>query len=270
MLYKLDGGIDHILVDEAQDTAPEQWDILRALTDEFFAGAGRRARGRPPARTLFVVGDEKQSIYSFQGARPERLPSETERYLDRASPAPARAASAVPADASFRSTPQVLAFVDAVFDDPATLAGASSRAERRARSATPPTAPGHGGCVDLWPLEREAKGEEREAWDAPLDAEPRPAPTAAWPRRIAAEIEALVARGDAVFDKDDRRLAAGRLWRRADPGAPPRRAVRGDPARPEARRACRWPAPTGWRCRSTSPSTTCWPWPASPCSPTTS
>src|SRR5207244_381375 len=32
VLYKLDGGIDHILVDEAQDTAPDQWEIVRALT----------------------------------------------------------------------------------------------------------------------------------------------------------------------------------------------------------------------------------------------
>src|SRR6185437_16022470 len=56
VLYKLDGGIDHILLDEAQDTAPEQWKIVDALTDEFFAGAGRE-RPTEPARNLFVVGD---------------------------------------------------------------------------------------------------------------------------------------------------------------------------------------------------------------------
>jgi ATP-dependent helicase/nuclease subunit A len=70
VLYKLDGGVDHILLDEAQDTAPEQWAILRALTAEFFVGAGATGwRGRDN-RTMFVVGDEKQSIYSFQGAGP--------------------------------------------------------------------------------------------------------------------------------------------------------------------------------------------------------
>jgi ATP-dependent helicase/nuclease subunit A len=86
VLYKLDGGIDHILLDEAQDTAPEQWAILRALTSDFFAGAGavrwraqhQERRGR---RTLFVVGDEKQSIYSFQGADPQRLLAETQSYI---------------------------------------------------------------------------------------------------------------------------------------------------------------------------------------------
>src|SRR5690606_6535774 len=66
VMFKLDGGIEHILVDEAQDTSPEQWQVIAALAEEFFAGEGA-ARSE---RTLFVVGDEKQSIYSFQGADP--------------------------------------------------------------------------------------------------------------------------------------------------------------------------------------------------------
>ena len=67
VLFKLDGGIEHLLVDEAQDTSPMQWQIVQALTGEFFAGEGRHGS---KARTLFVVGDRKQSIYSFQGADP--------------------------------------------------------------------------------------------------------------------------------------------------------------------------------------------------------
>ena len=65
VLFKLDRGIDHILVDEAQDTSPEQWQIIEALAQEFFSGSGQREE----MRTLFAVGDEKQSIYSFQGRR---------------------------------------------------------------------------------------------------------------------------------------------------------------------------------------------------------
>lgn len=65
VLWRLDGAIDHILVDEAQDTAPAQWEIVGALAAEFTAGGG--ARPQSP-RSLFVVGDRKQSIYSFQGA----------------------------------------------------------------------------------------------------------------------------------------------------------------------------------------------------------
>ncbi len=67
--YKLDRGIDHVLIDEAQDTSPQQWRIIRALTAEFFAGAGARA----VHRTIFAVGDEKQSIFSFQGAAPREF-----------------------------------------------------------------------------------------------------------------------------------------------------------------------------------------------------
>ncbi|EBX4817114.1 double-strand break repair helicase AddA, partial [Salmonella enterica subsp. enterica serovar Newport] len=66
--YKLDQGIDHILIDEAQDTSPEQWEVVRALTAEFFVGEGARGDLN---RTVFAVGDEKQSIYSFQGASPD-------------------------------------------------------------------------------------------------------------------------------------------------------------------------------------------------------
>ena len=69
VLYRLDGGIDHILVDEAQDTSPEQWQVVDCLTEEFTAGNSARSG----SRTIFVVGDEKQSIYSFQGADPARL-----------------------------------------------------------------------------------------------------------------------------------------------------------------------------------------------------
>ncbi len=64
VLYQLDGRIDHILVDEAQDTSPAQWAIIDRLTSDFFSGEG--ARSCMP--TLFAVGDEKQSIYGFQGA----------------------------------------------------------------------------------------------------------------------------------------------------------------------------------------------------------
>ena len=73
VLYKLDGGIDHLLLDEVQDTAPEQWQIAHRLTEEFFAGLGARSEDGAPARTFFAVGDPKQSIYSFQGADPDRV-----------------------------------------------------------------------------------------------------------------------------------------------------------------------------------------------------
>ncbi|HEX6860251.1 MAG TPA: double-strand break repair helicase AddA [Caulobacteraceae bacterium] len=203
VLYKLDGGIDHILVDEAQDTAPEQWDILSELTAEFFAADGR-------SRTLFVVGDEKQSIYSFQGAAPERLLAETQRYLTVIGDA-GMAGEGVSLSVSYRSTPQVLGYVDAVFFPPETRRGVPPPAGLDVVSHAAHRA-NHEGCVDLWPLEREVAGAEREAWDAPLDMAAQDSANRRLARKIAAEIEALAARGDAVFDKERRQ------WRPASYG----------------------------------------------------
>lgn len=206
VLYKLDGGIDHVLVDEAQDTAPEQWQVLRQLTEEFFAGAGAGGE-RKLERTVFVVGDEKQSIFSFQGAAPERLRAENDWYARRAAAA-GRPWRTVPLLESWRSTEAVLGFVDATFDPPETrealLPGVGAIRHIALRLKQP-------GCVDLWPLEREHAVEEREAWDAPLDS---PGP-GAWRRlaeRMASEIEGLIARGEQVHDKDSRE------WRAATPG----------------------------------------------------
>src|SRR5690606_4224377 len=72
VMYKLDRGIEHVLIDEAQDTSPRQWALIRALTGEFFAGEGAEDERTDPLRlrSVFAVGDEKQSIYSFQGAEP--------------------------------------------------------------------------------------------------------------------------------------------------------------------------------------------------------
>ena len=205
VLFKLDGGIDHILVDEAQDTAPEQWAILKALTEEFFAGAGAVRLRAALERTLFVVGDEKQSIYSFQGADPARLRVETAMYREVIHGS-GRPAHEVPLITSFRSTPQVLGFVDAVFADPEVWRGVPPPSgEAVVRHLT--IRENEGGCVDIWPLEREEAGDEPEAWDDPLDVEGPRSANRRLAERIAEEIRALVARGDAVTEKGDVRGA---------------------------------------------------------------
>jgi ATP-dependent helicase/nuclease subunit A len=209
VLFKLDGGIDHILVDEAQDTAPEQWEIVRALTEEFFSGAGAPTVRERLERNMFVVGDEKQSIYSFQGARPELLIQEFEFHKDRATGAGFRF-ERVDLLTSWRSTPQVLRFVDAAFA-PANLAGAVLPRVEVEPIIHTAVRTDH-GCVDLWPLEREEKTEIHDAWDAPLDQESEGSANKRLAEKIANEIAALIARGDGVFDKDLRE------WRPATAG----------------------------------------------------
>ncbi|WP_340645762.1 double-strand break repair helicase AddA [Phenylobacterium sp.] len=209
VLYKLDGGIDHILVDEAQDTAPDQWAIVRSLAGEFFSGAGVPTATRLE-RNMFVVGDEKQSIYSFQGARPELLMEQFEFHRDRATGAGFRFEKVDLLD-SWRSTPQVLTFVDATFSTPELAVAILPRALAEPIVHTPRRVD-HAGCVDIWPLEREEKGDIREAWDAPLDQETEASANKRLAARIAGEIAALLARGDGLFDKD------AKAWRPARPG----------------------------------------------------
>ena len=208
VLYKLDGGIEHILVDEAQDTAPAQWDIVRALALEFFAGAGLRdAQARP--RTLFAVGDEKQSIYSFQGARPERLVQEAQAYETLVRGAGQVFENPV-LEESWRSTDEVLGFVDAVFADPETRAGVPPPAGEDVVRHLPQR--GQHGCVDLWEPYRDEPSPEPEAWDRPVDLEGAQSARKRLARRIAAAIKDSCARGERVWDK------RGKAWRGAVPG----------------------------------------------------
>ena len=109
--YKLDAGIIHILVDESQDTNAEQWEVVNALAREFFAGAGQVER----LRTLFAVGDGKQSIYSFQGADPSLFGASGRDFAERARAVGAQF-TRTPLHTSFRTLPGVLEAVDLVFD----------------------------------------------------------------------------------------------------------------------------------------------------------
>jgi ATP-dependent helicase/nuclease subunit A len=110
VLYRLDGWIDHILVDEAQDTSPAQWQIVEALCREFTAGEGARPGGR---RTLFVVGDPKQSIYGFQGADLAVF-AHRRGVFGQAFAAAGLAFREQPLLHSFRSSPLILDLVDRV------------------------------------------------------------------------------------------------------------------------------------------------------------
>ena len=200
VLYKLDGGIDHLLLDEAQDTAPDQWDILHAFTDEFFAGAGAIRFGdkRPALRTVFAVGDEKQSIYSFQGAAPERFLAEEGAFREQVEGA-GETFLRVPLERSWRSAPEVLGFVDAVFADPVAAAGL--------RPGAPADEPVHhlavrdaGGGVDLWPLEVSDEAEDADPW-LPVDHQQTQSASKKLARNIAQEIKRMVGAREGVFPK---------------------------------------------------------------------
>ncbi len=143
VLYKLDGGLDHLLLDEVQDTAPQQWRIAHALTDEFFAGESARDK----VRTVFAVGDRKQSIYSFQGADTAEFDRSHDELARRVRMS-GQVFRDVGLDVSFRSTAPVLALVDAVFADPLARPGVVAPGETLTHYAE---RAGHAGLVELWP-----------------------------------------------------------------------------------------------------------------------
>ena len=163
--YKLDQGIDHILVDEAQDTNPEQWDIIHALCDEFFDGTG--ARGDTD-RSIFAVGDEKQSIFGFQRAAPEKFRAAETYYKNRAIAA-GRKFESVDMFVSFRSTAPVLAVTDAVFNsqDPAMMLGLPDGANVQHISHRS----GQAGRVEIWPMITTTPPPEPEPWAPPVTLE---------------------------------------------------------------------------------------------------
>ncbi|MCB9983565.1 MAG: double-strand break repair helicase AddA [Rhodospirillales bacterium] len=157
--YKLDQGLDHILIDEAQDTNPEQWQIIEALCDEFYNAAPYN----DTIRTVFTVGDEKQSIYSFQRASPEEFARMQSHFKHRAQTA-GQAFDTVPMNISFRSTKSVLTAVDAVFADPAARKGLGELPVEHTAFRC-----GAAGLVELWPAFECDESEQADLW-TPLTA----------------------------------------------------------------------------------------------------
>jgi ATP-dependent helicase/nuclease subunit A len=197
VLYKLDGGLDHILVDEAQDTSPVQWQVISALAGEFFAGLG--ARDVP--RTLFAVGDEKQSIYSFQGAEPRMFAAKGAELGACARQAGARW-QRVPLTLSFRSVEPLLAAVDAIFGDPRRTPGLGSAPVRHVADRS-----GHAGLIEIWSTEKHEAATPAEPWSPLLEGGSTPS-VLRLATRIADTIAGWLRSGERLAS-EDRRVRAG-------------------------------------------------------------
>ncbi len=200
ILFKLDGGIDHMLIDEAQDTNPEQWEVAAAIAEEFFAGAG----AREAKRTIFAVGDTKQSIFGFQRADPQAFVDMRDHFGRRARDAAMEFAS-VPLQLSFRSTRAILAAVDAVFARPAAKAGvALDGAEITHESFRA----GEAGLIELWPPIAPREAEMRDAWTPALAVELVDSPRRRLAERIAGEVAGWLREG-VILESQGRPIQAG-------------------------------------------------------------
>ncbi len=196
VLYKLDGGLDHVLIDEAQDTNPEQWRVIAALTEEFFAGQGA-VEG---ARSVFAVGDRKQSIFSFQGAAPEEFLRYERRYRDLA-----QRFQSVPLNISFRSTEAVLEIVDEVFGGaarPGVAVGEETIRHRVSRI-------GEFGEIVIWPVARPIEVESPAPWSPPVVRPAASAPEARLAEAIGGEVAHLLKTGTTRRGGAPRRVTPG-------------------------------------------------------------
>ncbi len=200
--FKLDGGIDHILMDEAQDTNHLQWSIFDHLRQEIFTGSGRET-AQP--RSVFVVGDEKQSIFGFQGADPAGFNEMRERIAAE-SAAIERDFRAVQLEVSFRTTPPVLEIVDQTF---------ASRELHRRLGIPPETTLRHfsqrareAGLVELWPPVAKVKKDKRDPWTLPFDPPAPAAATATLPAQIAQQISFWLQNGE-MLESTGRKIRPG-------------------------------------------------------------
>lgn len=187
--YKLDRGVDHVLIDEAQDTSPRQWDIVAHIISEFTSGAGARDG---LVRTVFAVGDEKQSIFSFQGAAPREFDLRR-RELQRRFEEAGLKFDPVSFTYSFRSGPVILDSVDHVFREQEIFR--SIHAVENGYPIHNAMADAGPSLIELWDLAVADDRQDIEGWSAPFDGVPVTSPEVKLAKRIQAEIKQLVASG---------------------------------------------------------------------------
>ena len=156
--FKLDQGIDHILVDEAQDTNPEQWEIIESLAYDFFDGESAQENNR----TIFVVGDEKQSIFSFQRASPEKFNTMRDYFSEKIDNAKSKF-DPIDINISFRSVSCILELVDHVFSNDEMRNGLGLNVLNHSAYRR-----GQPGLVELWPLFKNPEKEEINYWEPPV------------------------------------------------------------------------------------------------------
>ena len=197
--YKLDRGVDHVLIDEAQDTSPRQWDIVEHIISEFAAGHGARDG---VTRTMFAVGDEKQSIFSFQGAAPREFAERRARFSSRFKAAGLDFES-ISFTYSFRSGAGVLRAVERAFQSPDVYKSITTDQD----GMPPHLALEDAGpsLIELWPLAEADDRNDIEGWRAPFDGVSVTSPEVKLSRRIQAEIKRLVTSGTLTGPKGARR-----------------------------------------------------------------
>ncbi len=180
VLQKLPGDLKHILVDEAQDTNPDQWQLISSLAREFYTNPARiKAKGH----TFFAVGDEKQSIFSFQRADPQEFDRQR-KYIAGLVRQSGGEWREVEMTTTFRSAPAITETVDAVFARADAAEGLFAGDDPAAKKVNHrPHRQGQEGIVEVHPVLLGKDMPDPEPWSLPLTREDAPHPAAEWPQR---------------------------------------------------------------------------------------
>jgi ATP-dependent helicase/nuclease subunit A len=207
VLYKLDQGLDHVLVDEAQDTSPEQWEIVKAIADDFYAGAS--AYNKRLQRTIFAVGDEKQSIFGFNGAKPDEFAKARGHFEGQIKAYNKEAErehhfETVPLTTSYRTVDDILSAVDQVFSFEENYQGIDSNNQPTVHQSNRQNEP---GLVEFWPTIVGEKMELPNATD-PVDSIPVDAPPRLLAKRIAKRIDHWL-KTKSQFEDDSKLITPG-------------------------------------------------------------
>ncbi|MBL4803703.1 MAG: double-strand break repair helicase AddA [Alphaproteobacteria bacterium] len=195
--YKLDQGLDHILIDEAQDTNPEQWQIVEALCTEFYENSANNDTNR----SVFTVGDKKQSIYSFQRASPDEFDRMMKSFEAKTLQADMQWDD-VPMDISFRSVRSILECVNAVFESDEARDGLEDKPLKHSAFRR-----GQAGHVELWPLFESDEKDELPLWSVINDAQESLSAQTKLAQHIAAQAKQWI--NAEKLESHDRTIKAG-------------------------------------------------------------
>ena len=199
VLYKLDGGINHILVDEAQDTNQSQWNIIKSLSEEFFAGEDAHEE----LRTLFVVGDKKQSIFSFQGADPQAF-EKMRNFFEKRILDSQNSFYNIPLNYSFRSTEPILRLVNFLLQNTKSKNGVLFENEEAYHLGNRKD---DAGMVEIWPIEESKKTDKPDPWKPPVERQDNESAMKRLIDKMANKIQSMI--GHDVLPSQNRKVKAG-------------------------------------------------------------
>lgn len=198
VLQKLPGNLKHILVDEAQDTNPDQWQLIVSIAKEFFTNPARRKNG---GNTIFVVGDEKQSIFSFQRADPEKF-GDYKKYFESLVKSGRGKWRDVKMEIAFRSSPAITSAVDAVFANPLASDGLFFKDDKEHIVKHQSFRRGQAGLVEVMPMIRPEEQTEPSPWALPLHMEKPSDPAMVLAEQIADKIEGWMDTGERLESRN--------------------------------------------------------------------